>query len=641
MSTSIRPSAALGPVFLSAFAGLAAVMPGAALAGGVGCDVNQYGMPDFDQRRQGLANDGNNHCVPTSNANIYGYFATHGYPPVFPGVDKTYGQEDYQAITNNISLLGSFMGTSGTGGTGGTSGYNGLVTWNILFGQNHFSAARMWNSAVNPFNVFLYRQLYGGYVSLCYGRYSFVGGGTGWDRTGGHCITLHQLENWCTTQPTFHYRDPAADEGNVAGRLTMQSPRATTSYTLTKETFTGEGTTRTQWRMNTGNPDGVKRSLDGMYVLIPLVNISASGPDLVFSPSFQLSGQTPPANIPVGGTISSLEVLADLASVLVVTQPAAGGPASLKQVNLADGTSRTISSVSSSKMATGRRGQAYYFNAGNLIATDTTPQPPIPPVLINSIPLGFVPEAIGYDDRTDEVVVVQPAGAAGPRVLRYSKTLTPIAGAFFPGVPGTGALKIEPGPQPGQWYMARAGDGSVRLFLPPVSPTAPYTEGAAVNLPGTDVLQDFHFLPSGDLIYLTRGGLPVVTQTKAARKDPNGRWITDTGNPFHLRSSGGVLTFTKSRSSYDPVLDGPDDNIGPNPEDVVSVPDCVADVASANQFPEPDGNLTADDIIVFLNWFFRGDERADVAGPNQATNPDGSFSADDIIVFLNRYFAGC
>ncbi|MFN7429764.1 MAG: GC-type dockerin domain-anchored protein [bacterium] len=66
-----------------------------------------------------------------------------------------------------------------------------------------------------------------------------------------------------------------------------------------------------------------------------------------------------------------------------------------------------------------------------------------------------------------------------------------------------------------------------------------------------------------------------------------------------------------------------------------------SDVAGPGQNVGPDGELTADDIIVFLNWFFAGDSRADVAGPGQSTSPDGEFTADDIIVFLNAFFAGC
>jgi len=55
----------------------------------------------------------------------------------------------------------------------------------------------------------------------------------------------------------------------------------------------------------------------------------------------------------------------------------------------------------------------------------------------------------------------------------------------------------------------------------------------------------------------------------------------------------------------------------------------------------PDGALTADDIIVFLNRFFASISSSDVAGAGQSTFADGEFTADDIIVFLNAFFAGC
>ena len=77
--------------------------------------------------------------------------------------------------------------------------------------------------------------------------------------------------------------------------------------------------------------------------------------------------------------------------------------------------------------------------------------------------------------------------------------------------------------------------------------------------------------------------------------------------------------------------------------------------ASVNPCPNPsnisgpgqnttaiDGELTADDIIVFLNRFFAGNLLSDVSGPGQNTTAlDGELTADDIIVFLNRFFAGC
>jgi len=67
----------------------------------------------------------------------------------------------------------------------------------------------------------------------------------------------------------------------------------------------------------------------------------------------------------------------------------------------------------------------------------------------------------------------------------------------------------------------------------------------------------------------------------------------------------------------------------------------LSDVSGPGQAPGADGDLTADDIIVYLNGFFAGNPAADVAGPGQSAGPDGDFTADDIIVFLNRFFTGC
>jgi hypothetical protein len=67
----------------------------------------------------------------------------------------------------------------------------------------------------------------------------------------------------------------------------------------------------------------------------------------------------------------------------------------------------------------------------------------------------------------------------------------------------------------------------------------------------------------------------------------------------------------------------------------------LSDIAGAGQTVGADGALTADDIILFVNWFFAQDSRADVAGAGQVALPDGNFTADDIIVFINRFFLGC
>ncbi len=63
-----------------------------------------------------------------------------------------------------------------------------------------------------------------------------------------------------------------------------------------------------------------------------------------------------------------------------------------------------------------------------------------------------------------------------------------------------------------------------------------------------------------------------------------------------------------------------------------------ADIAGSGQTIGADGSVSADDIILFNNWFFAADPRADIAGSGQTLGADGNITADDQIVFVNYYF---
>jgi len=70
---------------------------------------------------------------------------------------------------------------------------------------------------------------------------------------------------------------------------------------------------------------------------------------------------------------------------------------------------------------------------------------------------------------------------------------------------------------------------------------------------------------------------------------------------------------------------------------------CLADIAGPGPLAGADGELTADDIITFINAFSAGNLLvADVAGPGQMQVPDNELTADDVIVFINSFSsAGC
>jgi hypothetical protein len=111
-----------------------------------------------------------------------------------------------------------------------------------------------------------------------------------------------------------------------------------------------------------------------------------------------------------------------------------------------------------------------------------------------------------------------------------------------------------------------------------------------------------------------------------------------------------VSTFNTEFSPFGYTITLPSDRAGSTGDRVLNIRTNVpggptacgpSDVAGQGQTLGADGTLSADDIIVFIGWFFASDARADIAGQGQTVGADGNFTADDIILFINRFFAGC
>jgi hypothetical protein len=120
-----------------------------------------------------------------------------------------------------------------------------------------------------------------------------------------------------------------------------------------------------------------------------------------------------------------------------------------------------------------------------------------------------------------------------------------------------------------------------------------------------------------------------------------------TGNPHHLGNPAGEPGEDLLPALMNGVvfLDGTRYSIGPI-ELVIALDSgvllrCPADIAGPGQVQAPDGQRTADDLIVFVNRFFAQSPLADIAGPGQAPGADGEWTADDLIVFVNRFFSPC
>jgi hypothetical protein len=118
------------------------------------------------------------------------------------------------------------------------------------------------------------------------------------------------------------------------------------------------------------------------------------------------------------------------------------------------------------------------------------------------------------------------------------------------------------------------------------------------------------------------------------------------GNPLTL----GALVF-RAKIVYDYNNDGqfsdPSNPGGSGPDQAYNVQMVLmpkrlrSDIASLGGALGPDGQLTVDDVVVFLSAFFANDTAtADMASLGGAPRPDGQLTVDDVLSFLSDFFAG-
>jgi hypothetical protein len=245
--------------------------------------------------------------------------------------------------------------------------------------------------------------------------------------------------------------------------------------------------------------------------------------------------------------------------------------------------------------------------------------------------------------------------SAGPKVFVYDGGVVLLQGQTVPGLAGVTVTGISDAyvDSNGSWYARGTGtqnwvvrDGQLLAAVgQPIfaGSTENWVSFADVrgNARGDYAIQGTAGSPAR-VVIVVNGKRVIASANDAIDFDNDG---VAESNRFILGWSTGRFTFGNDYQVYfaarvKATLVGTD--LDPNSRSsLLRRTWCNADVAGAGQSVGPDGDLTADDIIVFLNYFFAGNLRADVAGPGQSTTVDGALTADDIIVFLNGFFAGC
>lgn len=70
-------------------------------------------------------------------------------------------------------------------------------------------------------------------------------------------------------------------------------------------------------------------------------------------------------------------------------------------------------------------------------------------------------------------------------------------------------------------------------------------------------------------------------------------------------------------------------------------PSCVADLDDGTGTGTPDGGVTIDDLLYYLDQYAQGTTRADLDDGSGTGTPDGGVTIEDLLYFLQRFDAGC
>ncbi len=600
------------------------------------CTLNRYGVPDFDQRRDALPNNGGYFCVPTSFTNIRGYIANYGYGSIMSGPRNWQSQGNYNYVTARIEAMGVYMDTDPYDGTSGSDAKNG---WNDFIDDWHedkFTLSSWGGYCPGPWIFILFNT---GITNMCYGYYKPSGGS--YYRDGGHCVTLVGLKNLCVNinEPTFRIRNPASDDGD----LDVQSTFSTEETRTDVQSFNYDGDVVTRLRLTDfGSGSSTRRYMDKLYSVQPLIALTGSitsGTAVTLHRPLSLFGQSGHQGSTAGPGAS--EFVADIAlhpmgiESYIVTSQLITNTKRIYRYNMGTGEWGLLLpalGTANCKITTSRFGELFVYGDGSVRKYDVQGASP---VLLKTItPVNSI-AAMAYDDALDELVAV----STNNRLVRYSQsTLGTLADEPLPGgitIIGDGSVVPSP-TMPGHWYIASTGTPTIADITPiPGSPRL--QTSALISLPPGTQPKSMKITDTGDIVFINGSAIAEYKRTMAPTGAPT--WVLDPDSDFNGLPAARALVISRSRSNLDDrtlsLPEWQDDSY--EPEGVVPVPDCVPDL---NQ----DGDV---DILDFLDFFNSFEPCQGEAGPcgidglNADYNNDGLVDILDMLDFLNDFGNGC
>lgn len=601
-------------------------------------------MPDLDQRRDGLAGNGNWHCVPTSTMNLLAYAANHGFPQVEPFPGNWLAPANHDTMTVWIWGLGEVMGTSYTppdpntvpptpasGGTGGGGANAGMALWlaphDELIVNHHLTSPGYTTTFPN-----IAKSVIGGNIgTVSYGRYDILGYFKGIplvQRDGGHAMTISRCyrdgafqQIWC--------RDPA----DGSDPITQQSPYAHRVIDLIDLTVilmdNGDPPMPTDLRTMSAfgfnQATGKVSLIDGHRTIRPKSGYSfaSSNPSiLVNTPNpFEGSPQLPIFSLPAqGGTIADLAIHPQRETLIGVRL--VGATRQLVEIDpLTGGTTPIVLPEQPAAVATSPDGYTFVTTKDNWIhrldpQLEGIVSKPLPePIATDQFSLNYT--KIEWTDSATAAGAASLLVPAIQKIMVVSLDLEVIEVRDLPTLLPGNLRDMAVDPNTGRLWMCR--DQGNTLFgivwnqgMPQVQF---FNHPSIVNPTGID------FDDAGRMYVSTGGHVRVFSGA-------TGAWSPDPDSAFDGVVGDGRFLITRSTTNVDPVFHAHPrwtQNIAPEElEGGIIVPDCLGDLNG-------DDVVDASDLTILLGAW-GGSGIADL-------DADGSVGSPDLAILLGAWGA--
>lgn len=567
-------------------------------------------MPDFDQVRTGLPNNGKMYCVPTAAVNIMAYIARHGYPSISPGSHSYYwwmNQSAFPTATANLTAMGVLMGTDPFDGTGGNGAMNGINAW--LPGS--FLVYHTWASGLSsPRASNLGGHMLAGHLVISVVGWYNQDNYPAIARTGGHALTLTRVAR-SGNNISISWRDPANEQSTLGTQSTFQSH----TYTIEPRSVIVGGLPRIMDKI----VDYGSAYLDEYFAIMPMYGLTQTVDQLhlkLIHPAF-LSDFPHHLYELVASPGSLIEKSIPHSEGLFTFLLTSDGKFWKYDPNSSE--MREIMQLPGTKDFVFSRFGKLYVLLGRTLSCYALDENDVP----TREAFIIVPDEaqiLAADDSGDSLALLLPAVQ---KIQRYDYDLTGIQETIDFSVPhlrGKGALAFDP--MNGTPFVTSDESNVIYELVRTTDQynAIPFGQGVVSVPRGLNVADD------GQVIVSCDGSVRVFRRTAA------GGWQENPDHPFSGLEADGGLAIPCSRTNFDPRVHTGPAFVNQLPTQFAQgVPDCRGDL-------DEDGDTDIADLAELLSAY------GSVAGdPN--FNVDADFDGNDEIglsdlAFVLAYY-GC